>query len=142
MVVFILPRLLLILPFGAVFLMLATVSGCSVKKPLPPEPALETVSKCEAIFVLAPSHFMRYMDPESYPLLASEGREQDLAVYCTVQEARNYQQTLTEAKQLPENFWSVYRLDGLWETDVVEPEPGEFRMRHPARLYTNPEDNT
>ena len=32
------------------------------------------------------------------------------------------------------SFWRVYRLEGVWEEDVVEVRPGEWRMRRPAQL--------
>ena len=31
-------------------------------------------------------------------------------------------------------LWRVYRLEGVWEEDVVEVRPGEWRMRRPAQL--------
>lgn len=117
------------------------LTSCTPKAPPPPEIPATSASKCEAIFVLAPTQFMRYMDFSEHPMLASEGREQDLPVFCSSDDARAVRDALVAECRLPYQFWSVYRLEGLWETDVIEVEPGVFRMRHPALLYAKADDN-
>ena len=119
----------------------AALGACAPKSELPPPVPEVSTSRCEAIFVLAPTGFMRYMDLSEYPMLASEGREQDLPVFCSSAEARTERDERVAAERLPLNFWSVFRLEGQWETDVVEVEPGLFRMRHPATLYARAGDN-
>lgn len=59
---------------------------------------------------------------------------EDLPVYCTEEMARMFEATLEHDQQLAPGLWRVYRLDGVWEEDVVEVEPGQWRMRRPARL--------
>ena len=49
-----------------------------------------------------------------------------------------FEATLEHDHQLAPGLWRVYRLDGVWEEDVVEVEPGQWRMRRPARLVALP----
>ena len=77
--------------------------------------------------------------PADYPvpeatLLASEGRYEDLPVFCTEEMARMLEERLEHDHELLPGLWRVYRLEGVWEEDVVEVRPGEWRMRRPAQL--------
>ena len=87
------------------------VSGCGEKRTLGEEPVPVQRSECGGIFVLAPASYMQYIQHDEATLLASEGRYEDLP-----------------------GLWRVYRLEGVWEEDVVEVRPGEWRMRRPAQL--------
>lgn len=114
------------------------VSGCGEKKILIEEPVLEERSECKGIFVLAPASYMQYIQHDEATLLASEGRYEDLPVFCTEEMARMIEQRLEQDHELLPGLWLVYRLEGLWEEDVVEVQPGEWRMRRPARLIALP----
>ena len=109
-------------------------SGCGEKKLVSEEPLPVQRSECAGIFVLAPASYMQYIQHDEATLLASEGRMEDLPVYCTEEMARMFEATLEHDQQLAPGLWRVYRLDGVWEEDVVEVEPGQWRMRRPARL--------
>ena len=98
------------------------VSGCGEKRTLGEEPVPVQRSECGGIFVLAPASYMQYIQHDEATLLASEGRYEDLPVFCT------------EEMALLPGLWRVYRLEGVWEEDVVEVRPGEWRMRRPAQL--------
>ncbi len=114
------------------------VSGCGEKKILIEEPVQEERSECKGIFVLAPASYMQYIQHDEATLLASEGRYEDLPVFCTEEMARMIEQRLEQDHELLPGLWRVYRLEGLWEEDVVEVQPGEWRMRRPARLIALP----
>lgn len=110
------------------------VSGCGEKKIIGEEPLPVQRSECAGIFVLAPASYMEYIHDDEAALLASEGRWEDLPVYCTEEMARLYERRLELDRELVPGLWRVYRLDGVWEEDVVEVAPGHWRMRRPARL--------
>ena len=99
------------------------VSGCGEKRTLGEEPVPVQRSECGGIFVLAPASYMQYIQHDEATLLASEGRYEDLPVFCTEHD-----------HELLPGLWRVYRLEGVWEEDVVEVRPGEWRMRRPAQL--------
>ena len=48
--------------------------------------------------------------------------------------ARMLEERLEHDHKLLPGLWRVYRLEGVWEEDVVEVRPGEWRMRRPAQL--------
>lgn len=126
-----------------VLLMLCCAAGtllvACAKKPEPVAPA--PTSACEAIFVLAPAGYTLFTSADLVPLLASEGQEQDLPVFCTAGNALEAMRELEAAKELPPGFWQIFRLEGNWESEVVQTESGAFRMRHPATLSYHPGDN-
>ena len=101
------------------------VSGCGEKRTLGEEPVPVQRSECGGIFVLAPASYMQYIQHDEATLLASEGRYEDLPVFCTEEMARMLEERLEHDHEL---------LPGLWEEDVVEVRPGEWRMRRPAQL--------
>lgn len=115
------------------------IFGCSQKKLVSEEPLPTPRSECPGIFVLAPASYMQYVDDEDQPLLlASEGRREDLPVYCTEQMARTLEARLEADHEIAPGLWQVYQLDGVWEEDVVEAAPGQWRMRRPGRLTPLP----
>ena len=59
------------------------VSGCGEKRTLGEEPVPVQRSECGGIFVLAPASYMQYIQHDEATLLASEGRYEDLPVFCT-----------------------------------------------------------
>ena len=91
-------------------------------------------SECGGIFVLAPASYMQYIQHDEATLLASEGRYEDLPVFCTEEMARMLEERLEHDHELLPGLWRVYRLESVWEEDVVEVRPGEWRMRRPAQL--------
>lgn len=92
-------------------------------------------SECGGIFVLAPASYMQYIQHDEATLLASEGRYEDLPVFCTEEMARMLEERLEHDHELLPGLWRVYRLEGVWEEDVVEVRPGEWRMRPPRPAY-------
>ena len=110
------------------------VSGCGEKRTLGEEPVPVQRSECGGIFVLAPASYMQYIQHDEATLLASEGRYEDLPVFCTEEMARMLEERLEHDHELLPGLWRVYRLEGVWEEDVVEVRPGEWRMRRPAQL--------
>ena len=86
------------------------------------------------IFVLAPVEYMRYIGVDGPILLASEGRWSDLPVYATPEEALAAEREFEARNELAPGIWQVYRLNGIWDEDVVEIQPGQWRMRHPAEI--------
>ncbi|MEG1609747.1 MAG: DVU_2496 family lipoprotein [Bilophila sp.] len=120
------------------------LSGCAEKRTgstladVQP-PAKPSPSACPGIFVLAPAAYMQYIHEDEPVLLASEGRRTDLAVYCTAQEAVSTERTLEEDCLLAPGLWRLYRLQGVWEQDVVEIAPGNWRMRRPSELIPHPQ---
>lgn len=107
------------------------LDGCAPKTQPPPveEPVVEYV------YVLGPATMMLYLDETNPPMLASEGTDEDLPVFASREDARQWLETEVSANRLAPDIWRVYRLEGTWGTDVVQAENGEPRMRHPARLY-------
>lgn len=65
------------------------VSGCGEKRTLGEEPVPVQRSECGGIFVLAPASYMQYIQHDEATLLASEGRYEDLPVFCTEEMARS-----------------------------------------------------
>ena len=110
------------------------VSGCGEKRTLGEEPVPVQRSECGGIFVLAPASYMQYIQHDEATLLASEGRYEDVPVCCTEEMARMLEERLEHDHELLPGLWRVYRLEGVWEEDVVEVRPGEWRMRRPAQL--------
>ena len=127
----VMPLLVLVIGLG--------LMGCASRTAEPlPEPASPEE---RPVYVLAPATCDQFLeDAESPPLLASEGLEEDLPVYPSSEQAREAIAEREARKQLPAGLWRVYRLEGNWDTDVVEPAPGEKRMRHPARLRSLEQD--
>lgn len=133
------PYALLLLP--AVCVAGVILAGCAAVPPVPEAPVLPVVSVDHPVYVLAPASYSRYLSGgHQEVLLASEGEEEDLPVYRTTDEARSAMEAQVSAKELPVGLWRVYRLEGSWEEDVVEPAPGKKRMRRPARLLSAEED--
>lgn len=112
-----------------------SLAGCAPARIVPaPSPAPAALD-AHPVYVLAPSSYSRYLDNvQKGALLASEGEEENLPVYPSAGKARAAMDAQVAAKRLPAGLWRVYRLEGTWEEDVVEPAPGEKRMRRPARL--------
>ena len=96
------------------------VSGCGEKRTLGEEPVPVQRSECGGIFVLAPASYMQYIQHDEATLLASEGRYEDLPVFCTEETARMLEERLEHDHELLPGLWRVYRLEGVWEEDVVE----------------------
>lgn len=103
-----------------------------------PEPEVMEVplaiSRCEGVFVLAPSSFGIFFVDDGPVLLSSEGRPSDLPVFCSREEAKSRLEVLVSKKELLPNLLTIYRLEGIWEEDVLEVSPGHWRMRRPAEL--------
>ena len=70
------------------------VSGCGEKRTLGEEPVPVQRSECGGIFVLAPASYMQYIQHDEATLLASEGRYEDLPVFCTEETARMLEERL------------------------------------------------
>lgn len=114
--------------------------GCGkTSQPVPVVQVPQEPSGCPGIFVLAPVEYLLYFHGDDPILLASEGREADLAVYCTAEEARTVERKLEQQRLLVPGLWRVYQLHGEWEEDVVEVSPGTWRMRRPSELIPYPE---
>lgn len=109
------------------------LEGCAAQTPPPPPPIEE--AQVEHVYVLAPATLMLYLDTSNPPLLASEGLDEDLPVFTSLSAAREWLQTEEAEKRLVSGLWQVYRLEGSWKNDVTEAPCGEYRMRHPARIY-------
>lgn len=128
------PYALLLLP--AVCVAGVILAGCAAVPPVP-EKTAPAVAVGHPVYVLAPASYSRYLSGgQQEALLASEGEEEDLPVYRTTDEARTAMEAQVSARELPVGLWRVYRLEGTWEEDVVEPAPGKKRMRRPARLLS------
>lgn len=113
--------------------------GCANRQTLvTEEPETPRPSRCAGIFVLAPLAYMPYIETDGPVLLASEGRWADLPVYCTPEEALAAEHRFVDKKELMPGLWRLYQLEGVWEEDVVEVEPGHWRMRRPAELSPYP----
>lgn len=106
------------------------ISGCGEKRTLGEEPVPVQRSECDGIFVLAPASYMQYIQHNEATLLASEGRYEDLPVFCTEEMARMLEERLEHDHKLLPGLWRVYRLEGVWEEDVVEVRPSSSRFRH------------
>ena len=77
------------------------VSGCGEKRTLGEEPVPVQRSECGGIFVLAPASYMQYIQHDEATLLASEGRYEDLPVFCTEEMARMLEERLEHDHELP-----------------------------------------
>lgn len=128
---------------SAVWVVLICIGLLGCGKPPQPVPVVrisqEPPSGCPGIFVLAPVEYLLYFHGDDPILLASEGRQADLAVYCTAEEAQKAEQDLEQQRLLIPGLWRVYQLHGEWEKDVVEVTPGTWRMRRPSELIPYPE---
>ena len=76
------------------------VSGCGEKRTLGEEPVPVQRSECGGIFVLAPASYMQYIQHDEATLLASEGRYEDLPVFCTEEMARMLEERLEHDHEL------------------------------------------
>ena len=85
------------------------VSGCGEKRTLGEEPVPVQRSECGGIFVLAPASYMQYIQHDEATLLASEGRYEDLPVFCTEEMARMLEERLEHDHELLPGLWRVYR---------------------------------
>ena len=124
---------------AAVCLLALFVSGCSTRHDETASRQTLPSSACPGIFVLAPAEYLLYFNGEDPVILASEGRYEDLPVYCGAEEALQYKHALEAGRKLHPGLWQLYALEGVWEVDVVEVEPGQFRMRRPSELLPYPE---
>ena len=116
------------------------LSGCAGQRIEESKPAAALPSSaCPGIFVLAPSEYILYINGDEPALLYSEGRFEDLAVYCTPEQAVTRKKNLEASQKLYPGLWHLYLLAGVWEDSVVEVEPGEYRMRRPTELVPYPE---
>ena len=113
------------------------VSGCGEKRTLGEEPVPVQRSECGGIFVLAPASYMQYIQHDEATLLASEGRYEDLPVFCTEEMARMLEERLEHDHELLPGLWRVYRLEGKrmsWKcgpaNGVCAARPSLLRFRH------------
>lgn len=122
------------LSIGLAFAARLGVSRCGEKRTPGKEPVPVQRSECGGISVLAPAPYMQYIQHDEATLLASEGRYEDLPVFCTEEMVRMFEGRLEYNHELLPGLWRVYRLEGVREEDVVEVRPGKWRMRRPAQL--------
>ena len=87
-----------------------------------------------AAFCSRPRHICSIFSTTKRRCWLPEGRYEDLPVFCTEEMARMLEERLEHDHELLPGLWRVYRLEGVWEEDVVEVRPGEWRMRRPAQL--------
>ena len=115
------------------------VSGCGEKRTLGEEPVPVQRSECGGIFVLAPASYMQYIQHDEATLLASEGRYEDLPVFCTEETARMLEERLEHDHELLPGLWRVYRLEAYgkrmsWKcgpaNGVCAARPSLSRFRH------------
>ena len=69
------------------------------------------------------------------PALEPDGSYAGGRVFCSVAEARTAAVDLTAKGVLPKDRpWRVYEVAASWDKDVYEKRPGEYRLKHPARI--------
>lgn len=110
------------------------LDGCATQTPPPPPPVEE--AQVEHVYVLAPASLTLYLDSNNPPLLGSEGQDENLPVFASLHEAKQWLQTEEAKKRLVSGLWQVYRIEGSWKNDVTKAPCGEPRLRHPARIYS------
>ena len=105
------------------------VSGCGEKRTLGEEPVPVQRSECGGIFVLAPASYMQYIQHDEATLLASEGRYEDLPVFCTEEMARMLEERLEHDHDL-----RAYGKRMSWKcgpaNGVCAARPSLLRFRH------------
>ena len=113
------------------------VSGCGEKRTLGEEPVPVQRSECGGIFVLAPASYMQYIQHDEATLLASEGRYEDLPVFCTEEMARMLEERLEHDHELLPGLWRDLRAYGKrmsWKcgpaNGVCAARPSLSRFRH------------
>lgn len=115
------------------------VSGCGEKRTLGEEPVPVQRSECGGIFVLAPASYMQYIQHDEATLLASEGRYEDLPVFCTEETARMLEERLEHDHELLPGLWACTDLRAYgkrmsWKcgpaNGVCAARPSLSRFRH------------
>ena len=69
------------------------------------------------------------------PALEPDGSYAGGRVFCSVDEARTAAVELTAKGVLPKDRpWRVYEVAAVWDKDIYEKRPGEYRLKQPARM--------
>jgi hypothetical protein len=87
--------------------------------------------------VTKPGPLPAHVVPPSAPRTALEpdGSYAGGRVFCSADEARAAAVELTAKGILPKDRpWRVYEVAASWDKDVYEKRPGEYRLKHPARM--------
>jgi len=69
------------------------------------------------------------------PALEPDGSYAGGRVFCSVDEARTAAVELAAKGVLPKDRpWRIYEVAAVWDKDVYEKRPGEYRLKQPARM--------
>jgi len=80
-----------------------------------------------------PAHVVPPSAPR--PALEPDGSYAGGRVFCSVAEARTAAAEMAAKGVLPKDRpWRVYEVAASWDKDVYEKRPGEYRLKHPARM--------
>ncbi len=124
----------------------AVIAGCASTAPAPGRSCgiVYTIDEPEVAQAIArgqnvtkPGPLPAHVVPPSAPRRALEpdGSYAGGRVFCSVAEARTAAVELTAKGVLPKDRpWRVYEVDALWDKDVYEKRPEEYRLKRPARM--------
>ena len=124
----------------------AVIAGCASTAPPPGRSCgiVYTIGEPEVAQAIArgqnvtkpgplPAHVVPPSAPR--PALEPDGSYAGGRVFCSVAEARAAAVELTAKGVLPKDRpWRVYEVAASWDKDVYEKRPGEYRLKHPARM--------
>ena len=122
----------------------AVIAGCASTAPERSCGIVYTIDEPEVAQAIArgqnvtkpgplPAHVVPPSAPR--PALEPDGSYAGGRVFCSAAEARTAAVELTAKGVLPkERPWRVYELAASWDKDVYEKRPGEYRLKHPARM--------
>jgi hypothetical protein len=130
----------------AVALGVAVIAGCASSAPAPGRSCgiVYTLGESEVAQAIArgqtvtkpgplPAHAVPPSAPR--PALEPDGSYAGGRVFCSAAEARTAAVELTAQGVLPKDRpWRVYEVDTLWDKDVYEKRPGEYRLKRPAPM--------
>jgi hypothetical protein len=122
----------------------AAIAGCATGGSAPGCKIVYTIGEPEVAQAIArgrnvtkPGPLPAHVVPASAPRTALEpdGSYAGGRVFCSVADARAAAAELTAKGVLPKDRpWRVYEVGASWEKDVYEKRPGEYRLKHPARM--------
>jgi len=124
----------------------AVIAGCASTAPPPGHSCsiVYTIGEPEVAQAIArgqnvtkPGPLPAHVVPPSAPrrVLEPDGSYAGGRVFCSVAEARTAVVELTAKGVLPKDRpWRVYEVAASWDKDVYEKRPGEYRLKHPARM--------
>jgi hypothetical protein len=122
----------------------AMIAGCASDPPARSCGTVYTLGEPEVAQAIArgqnvtkpgplPAHTVPPSAPR--PALEPDGSYAGGRVFCSVAEARTAAVELTAKGVLPKDRpWRVYEVAAVWDKDVYEKRPGEYRLKQPARM--------